>query len=508
MTLRRIPGAPPQRWERSGLLAVEPKAFFEMFFAPLGRATERVGNVDVIEIAGPLVQRDEMWCDSYESIRTRFREACASEAQAIVLRFDSPGGDASGCFETARALRAEALAANKPLYAYVDRCCSAAYALASAATHGIAIGETCCSGSVGVIATRPDVTAMNAAQGLRMGFVTSGTRKLDGNPDVPLSEAELAVTQKHVDDLAAKFFALIGDMRPQLPAATVAGFDGAIFYGDGAVSAGLADSVATFEELLASASVGTNMQAKSDYDSARQSLEKVAKGNDANAAAAKRALAAMAEAAPPEGEPDDEPAAAVPDDEDDDDEPAAAGDAPAPAAAGDAVAPAASSDDEPPADPKKPKGAAAAAATAASSSADVLALAEKVHRLEASAAADKDARTRRKLLASRPDFGPEVRAVLAKVSIKALREACDTWPKGKTPPPSKRTAPITTVGATRADTQVSPNDKGTRSRLSGADADALDRSMGFTTQRLGARREGATMIFGLMDEVNDPDGAA
>jgi ClpP class serine protease len=483
---------PAQRFERSGFLAIEPKAFFELFMVPVEREAARVGNVDVIDISGPLVQRDEMWCDSYESIRKRVRAACESDAQAIVMRFDSPGGDASGCFETARAIRADCARANKPLYAYIDRCCSAAYALASAATE-ITIGETCSAGSIGVLSTRADHTAANMARGFRMAFVTSGARKLDGNPDVPISEAELAETQKHVDELATKFFALIADQRPQLSAATLAGFDGGVFYGDAAVDAGLADAVATFDDLLACAGRKESMsvmQAKSDYDSARASLEKVAKGNDANAAAAKRALAAMAEAAPADDDEEEKPKEDAADE--DDDKPGAESEEDKPGAESDAGEPGAESEDEPPAD-KKPESKQAAAQS------NEMTLAAKVQRLEAQIANDRDARVRRSLLASRPDFSAEVRATLNKASLAQVREAVKTWPKAKV---SKK--PITTVAATAGETQIDrivpPSD---------STASELDRRMGLTGQKLGCRKEGSTLFFGVVSEDKPtPAGAA
>lgn len=487
----------PQRFDRYGFLAIDPRAFFELFFEPTTRGNMRVGDVDVIEVSGPLVQRDEMWCDSYEAIRARVREACASDSRAIVMRFDSPGGDASGCFETARAIREDVTKAGKPLIAYVDKACSAAYALASAAS-AILIGETCCAGSVGVLSSRPDQTAANMQRGLRMAFVVSGTRKLDGNPDHPITEAELAETQRHVDDLAQKFFALVNEQRPQLSAASVAAFDGAVFYGTGAVGAGLADGVATFDEALAYASSGDPMLfAKSDYEGARAMLEKVAKGKDANAAAARRALATMAESAPPGDDDDKEPEAPA-SEGDEDKEPASEGDDKEPDAEVAPAAPAAESDDEPPADDKK-KSAVPAAAPAARSSTE-LELAARVHRLEAKAANEAAAAERRALIAKRPDFGPELRAALAKAPLATVREMVKTLPKGAVP----KREPITTVGASRGVSQVDSIGGGVPTRLSGADAKELDRAMGFTTPKLGSRREGSTMYFGhVRDEADD-----
>lgn len=487
---------PPQRFVRHGLLAVDPRAFFDLFMVPSSRANEQHGNVCVVEVSGPIVQRDEMWCDSYEAIRARFAEACKSEASAIVMRFDSPGGDASGCFETARALREEAAKARKPLIAYIDKACSAAYALASAASV-IVIGDTCCAGSIGVMSSRPDYTAQNTQHGLRIAFVTSGARKLDGNPDYPITEEELATTQKHVDDLAMKFFALIGDMRPQqLSAAAVAAMDGGVFYGTSAVEVGLADTAATFEETLARASTGDLMtlqalQAKSDYDAARAQLAKVAKGSDANAAAAKRALAALDEGAPPKDD-DKEPEGEEPDE----DEPAAEGDDKEP----DAEEPeedkpaAQASDDMPDEGGKKKTAAAAGAAPAAAATAlsPELALAARVHKLEAAASSRDEREQRRALLAKRPDFGPELKAALAKAPLETVREMVKTLPKGKV---QKRVAAITTVAASQG-TNRGP----TTIAAPASETDDLDRRMGLRGSKFGCKREGNALVFGLVDD--------
>lgn len=484
---------PPQRFTRHGTLAIDPRAFFDLFMIPSSRANEQHGNVCVVEVSGPLVQRDEMWCDSYEAIRARFAEACKSEARAIVMRFDSPGGDASGCFETARALRDEAEKANKLLIAYIDKACSAAYALACAASV-VVIGETCCAGSIGVMSSRPDYTAQNTSSGLRIAFVTSGARKLDGNPDYPITEEELATTQKHVNDLALKFFALIGDMRPQqLSAAAVAAMDGGVFYGTGAVDVGLADSVATFEETLASASSGDimNMQLKSDYDVARASLAKVAKGSDANATAAKRALAAMDEAAPPKEDEEEKPEGEEPEE----DEPSSEDDEEKePAAEGEPAAPAAS--DEPPDESGKKKTTAAASgsAPAAASQSTELDLAVRVHRLEAAASSRETTETRKRLLAKRPDFGPELKAALMKAPLATVKEMVKTLPKGKTQP---RVAAITTVAASKGASAPA-----LATAAPATEAEDLDRRMGLRGSRFGCKREGNALVFGLVaDDV-------
>lgn len=494
-----------RRFDRHGLLAIEPKAFFELFAAPESRSNGRHGAIDVVEISGPIVQRDELWCDSYESIRARFKEALESDSRAVVMRFDSPGGDTSGCFETARAMRADALAAGKPFYAYVDKACSAAYALASAATHGIAIGETCPAGSIGVISTRPDYTAANSSHGLRIAFVVSGERKLDGNPDSPITEAEIAETKKHVDTLASKFFSMLEDMRPQLTAAQVAGFDGGVFYGEDAVANGLADAVLTFDELIAEASgeLMSLQSKKSEYENVRASLETLAKGSDANASAAKRALAALSEGEPPkddeskEDEPKKEESSTGSEDADDDakseddedDEPESAGE------------PASTDDDEPPADKKK--------SAATSSSTTELSLAQEFQQLKAQMASDRERRVRKSLLSKRPDFDAKVKAVLMKAPIATLREAVETWPKSSVA--AKKVTAAGSIAATRSETQIDDAERDGKPSRHSTDADLLDERMGLTTSKLGCRREGSSMVFGVVRDdgsIGKSKGAA
>lgn len=462
-----------RRYERSGLLAIEPKAFFDLFMAYSSpRENEDLADTCVVDICGPLDQHDDGWCDSYDSIRERMNAACAGGARQIVMRLDSPGGDVAGCFETARELRRVCAAAGKPLVAYVDRACSAAYALASAAGR-IFIGETGIAGSIGVLSTRPDYSAMNAARGLRLGFIVSGSHKLDGNPDAPLTEAEIKETQRHVDAMAAKFFALVADTRP-VDAAAIEALEARTFYGEAAIKAGLADEVQTFDNMLALLA-GGGMNMKTPYEDARAKLEEAAKGDDANAAAAKRALAAMEEPKPAD---DEEPAAAG-----DDDEPAAEGVAEPPA-----------DDDE----EKKKKDAEASAATAAAQGGNVAlrALAE-AHQLRAEYAADKVAAERKQLVASRKDFTKEMRGELLKATtpIKVVRDMVKNLPRGPLPMPTpvakaSAATPLATRGATQGGT--SPTET--------SEKQELDRRMGLTKTEFGCRTVGNALEFGVMDK--------
>lgn len=221
-------------------------------------------GVAVIKICGPLEHHGGMWFESYEQILNRVEGAMLDEdVHAVILDIDSPGGEVSGLQETVRRIRAMREEHSKPVIAYADdEAYSAAYALACAADE-IYIPDSGGVGSVGVLAEVCDRTEMTKEMGLRIEVVRSGNRKADGHPDIPLSDATIARVQARVDGLAKQFFALVSDVRP-VSRADLEALEGACVYGKKAVAAGLADGIASFEEVFAA-------YAKESFDNARSS---------------------------------------------------------------------------------------------------------------------------------------------------------------------------------------------------------------------------------------------
>lgn len=477
--MKRRSSAPPQAYKRTGVLAVHPQAFLELFMMPESRENEERDNVIIVDVCGPLTQHDDGFFDSYEAIRERVQAACESAAAAIVLRIDSPGGDCAGCFDTARAIRTMCELARKPLWAHVDgKACSAGYALAAAAAT-VCIGDTGIVGSIGIVSARDDISAMNAARGVRVALIASGARKADGNPNVALTESELKATQVVVNSMAAVFFELVAEMRGT-SAAAVEALQAAVFHGDAAINAGLVDEVLSFEEMLAAIASGKGIAMSTAYEKAKAALEEAAEGDDANAAAAKRALAAMEEPKPDaEAEPDgDEPPKEKKDDE------KAEGDAP-------------KSDDEDD-EKKKPVAAASMPGKAAASTHDIAleALAE-VHKLKAARAQEALKAERVSLLASRPDFSPDLLAVLKTADMATVRKFVKDLPKAPGAKPAATAVVQATRGAGQGGSDASPI----------AAVNEMDRAMGLTTTVLACRREGNTLKFGVMEVPPAPQGA-
>ena len=230
-----------------------PRAFLDLLFADVPSGYRVSDGVAVIDVRGPLEQRSGWFWDGYDSVQQRIGDALADPAaRAVVLCLDSPGGVVAGMLDTARAIRAAADAADKPLVAHADTwATSAAYGLAVAADH-ISVTHDGALGSVGVIATVYDRTKATADAGLDVRVVRSGALKADPHPDVPLTDASVARVRARVVDLAQSFAAWVGERRGQT-AEAVLSHQGATLYAARAIEAGLADSVGTLADALTTA---------------------------------------------------------------------------------------------------------------------------------------------------------------------------------------------------------------------------------------------------------------
>jgi len=297
-----------QRFQRTGPLAIRPSAMFELFVGHTPHANTELaeGATQVVTVTGPLSQAGTgSWCDTYEAVRARVQAALASSARAVILKLNSPGGDLYGALDTARAIRADAEVAHKPLAAFVDgEACSAAYALACAAD-SITLGQSAVVGSIGVVQAREDVSLALAARGVSVSFVTSGSRKAYGHPELGMTEAEFVDTQATVNQLAEPFLAYVAERRG-LPVETVAGYEAGVFTGSAALQARLADdntlSIDALSALLLKPKAEVKPMAMS-MSEIKKALQAAAEGDDPKEqAAALKMLAAMTAEEEPDGD--------------------------------------------------------------------------------------------------------------------------------------------------------------------------------------------------------------
>lgn len=230
--------------------AIDPRAFGGYYDGGY-RETCVEDGIAFVYVCGPLDHHPGWWLDSYDAIVCRIEYALADpEARAVVICFDSPGGDASGVEEAHRKIKTMRATYGKPVFAYANESCySAAYWLACACD-GIWLPPTGGVGSVGVIAEALDLTSANAQHGVRVELVTTGKQKADGHPDRPLTDEILARVQDRVDKLGAVFFASVAEARDMTPEAVEA-LQAACLLGADAKAAKLADDVISYDDFLA-----------------------------------------------------------------------------------------------------------------------------------------------------------------------------------------------------------------------------------------------------------------
>lgn len=210
-------------------------------------------GIAVIPVVGTLVKR-AMGIEaasglmSYDEIDDRLDTALADpQIDGILLDLDSPGGEAGGVFELAERIRAAS--AIKPIWAHAnDAAYSAAYAIA-AACQRLTLSQTGGVGSIGVIALHVDQSVKDAKDGIAYTAVYAGNHKNDFSPHDPLSPQASTVLQTEVDRLYDLFVNQVATMRG-LDADAVRATEAAVFHGDQAVAAGLADAVLPLDQVL------------------------------------------------------------------------------------------------------------------------------------------------------------------------------------------------------------------------------------------------------------------
>ena len=208
-----------------------------------------VDGIAVIEIAGTLVHRgawigQSSGLTSYEGIAAQLQAALSDPAiRGIALDIDSFGGEVAGAFDLADRIRAARQV--KPVQAFVaDHALSAAYALASQADR-IILPRTGAVGSIGVVAMHSDMSGALDQKGIAVTLIHAGARKVDANPYQPLPEAVRDRIAGELEHLRQLFAETVAEGRGRRLATLQAlATEAAVFRGEAAVFAGLADEVA------------------------------------------------------------------------------------------------------------------------------------------------------------------------------------------------------------------------------------------------------------------------
>lgn len=170
------------------------------------------------------------------------------KVKAVVLSFDTPGGQANGIGELAGQIRAAGKV--KPVVAYVaNMACSAGYWLAASCPGGIVTHPGASEGSIGAI-LQVDTTKPKD----QLQFVSSQSPNKRSDPNTKDGAADI---QRWVDALAAVFIADVAACRGMTPEEVQSDFGrGGVMLGAAAVECGMADALGDFESLQANLSAG------------------------------------------------------------------------------------------------------------------------------------------------------------------------------------------------------------------------------------------------------------
>lgn len=232
----------------------------EAVAAKLGRPLDNTRRVTVrdgvatVPVRGPLFRYANLFTEisgatSYEILARDLTTALEDpNVRVVLLAIDSPGGEVNGCQEFAE-LVFEARK-QKTIVAHVSGLgASGAYWIASAAGRVVA-SETAIIGSIGCAATFVDTKGAEEMAGVRVIDIIS-SQSPKKHPD-PADDAGRSQIQRTIDALAAVFVSTVARNRSVDDETVLSNYgQGDVFVGAAAVTAGLADQVATYEELHA-----------------------------------------------------------------------------------------------------------------------------------------------------------------------------------------------------------------------------------------------------------------
>ena len=200
-------------------------------------------GVAIIDISGTIHRYGDPEWDAvgHDTIKAAVSLAMRDRsASALLLRFNSPGGVASGVPELAAWLATQTA---KPVYAYADGlCASAAYYLA-AATGRVYAPATATVGSIGVICRHMDWSGFLEKCGVRVTHLTGGAWKAAGNDAEPLTDEVKAYLQQPINELHTMFRADVAAHMPVDASAPETWGDGQVFLASRAHELGLVTGI-------------------------------------------------------------------------------------------------------------------------------------------------------------------------------------------------------------------------------------------------------------------------
>ena len=213
-------------WSRLTFWRVAGIAFLALALSSAALRTESMRSlIEPEQIARITIEG--MIVESRDQLRMLDKIAKDDKVKALLVFVNSPGGTTAGGEVLFDALRK--VAAKKPVVAQFGTvAASAGYIVGMGADHIVSHGNTI-TGSIGVIAQWPEVSALLDKLGVKMNEIKSGTLKATPSMFAPLDDGGRQVTQGMVNE-GFKWFLSLVETRRGIKTAEIDGLEqGRIF---------------------------------------------------------------------------------------------------------------------------------------------------------------------------------------------------------------------------------------------------------------------------------------
>lgn len=212
-------------------------------------------KVGVIPITGMMVDRYDPFLDyyigitAYETILSDAKAMLEAGAEIIVQHVDSGGGQAYNMISSAKELRNLVDEYGAKLVTYNDGLmASAAYGVGSV-SHEVYAHPDAETGSVGVVISLTDYSAMYKEMGIKRIWITAGEGKVPYNEDGSFSQSFLSNLKEKVDSLYERFTSHVSGYR-NITQESMKTLGATVYSTDKAVEVGLVDKAMTREEFV------------------------------------------------------------------------------------------------------------------------------------------------------------------------------------------------------------------------------------------------------------------
>jgi len=187
---------------------------------------------------------------SAENVVASMRAALEdSGSQALILLINSPGGSpVQAGIISDEIVRLKELH-RKPIYAVVEESCASAAYYIAAATDKIYVNKASIVGSIGVLMDGFGFTGLMDKLGVERRLMTAGENKGFLDPFSPQTEAQRKHAQFMLNHIHSQFIAVVKKGRGDRLKETPDMFSGLFWTGQQAVDLGLADELASLDQV-------------------------------------------------------------------------------------------------------------------------------------------------------------------------------------------------------------------------------------------------------------------